>query len=186
MENFDFTTAFLLSAVPAPAEHIKRAFAFSNRLQEDPRSKAFVGMVLKSAADVIKDHGGGEGTVPYQHLKLAAQQCMRDGLNAHHRELYDTVCDVCGDMDARFPKQAAAGPASAILPAASLVGTSAKGLAYGGAIGGAALGALYWLLSRHARQNTAETESLEHKVDYYNQLAKKMESRLGNDYNYVK
>lgn len=53
-------------------------------------------------------------------------------------------------------------------------------MAGAGAIGGSALGGLYWLLNRHGLEDEADAEAMKAKIDYYNKVTNEIKSQLGN------
>ena len=78
-----------------------------------------------------------------------------------------------------FRKQAA--HAGDILSAG---GSLAKGIGYGSLAAGSGLGSLYWLLSRHSRQDDADITAKENQRDYYNQLSTEINDAMKRKYNY--
>ena len=73
-----------------------------------------------------------------------------------------------------------------ILPAAAVVhdkmgGGILKTLTAGGALGGAALGSLAFILSRNARQTSAENEALLEKVKAYKKLKRDIEEDMAEN-----
>ena len=80
----------------------------------------------------------------------------------------------------------ALGKQANILPAAAVLhdkmgGGVLKTLTAGGALGGAALGSLAFILSRNARQSSAENEALLEKVRAYKKLKRDIEEDMADN-----
>lgn len=174
----DFAELFIKStedSLPTD-QHIKSAAEFSDILQ-DPQSSAFLRMVIKAAANFVGEMSDNPADPVHNHLKRAS--LMGPEIHDHHLELYQEICAACREIDA-VTKSASATPLSMLTP----LGLTAKGLAYGALGAGAGTGALYWLLSRHSRQGDAELESMQQQVDYYDDLHRRLSSRLKDKYGY--
>lgn len=129
-------------------------------------------LVVKSAHDVMC-FCGDEFSAPAQHLKMIHEL---PGWSAHAEDVYGTVVKSCAVAEC-LEKHAFA-------DAAEGIGSLAKGVGYTGVLGGAGLGALYWMLSRHASQGTADVESKKHQLAYYNQLNHELQESMRNKYPY--
>ena len=80
-------------------------------------------------------------------------------------------------------RRALAKQAAPLIPAAiathdKLGGNMLKTLTAGGALGGAALGSLAFLLSRNAQQSSAENQALLEKIRAYKQLRRDIEEDM--------
>ena len=130
-------------------------------------------LVIKSAHDVMTICGG-EFTAPAQHLKI-----LHDlpGWSTHAQDVYETVVKSCA-LAETLEKRAFADTVEG-------VGSLAKGIGYAGIAGGAGLGALYWMLARHANQGDADVESKKHQLAYYNRLNAELKDSLQRKYQYA-
>lgn len=129
-------------------------------------------LVLKAASDCMRRFGA-PGHPATWHAHFAAKSAV---WTPHHRSIYDTVVRTCRMFDG-LHKQAFA-------DAASAVGLAGKGIGYGALLGGAGLGSLYWLLSRHASQDAAEVEAMKQQEEYYRRLGHQLQGSLDNEYRY--
>jgi len=129
-------------------------------------------MVLKAAADCMHAFGA-PGHPATWHAHFAAKSAV---WTQHHAGLYDTVVRTCRLHDG-LHKQAFA-------DAAAAAGLAGKGIGYGALLGGAGLGSLYWLLSRHASQDAAEVEAMKQQEEYYRRLGHQLQGSLANEYRY--
>lgn len=129
-------------------------------------------LVLKAAADCMRRFGM-VGHPATWHAHLAAKSAT---WTPHHTGVYDTVVRTCRLFDG-FRKQA-------FTDAASALGLAGKGVGYGALLGGAGLGSLYWLLSRHSSQDAAEVEAMKQQEEYYRRLGHQLQSSMDNEYRY--
>lgn len=140
-------------------------------------ANAFFRVVIKAAADFLEANPTDTSALVQRHLKYASQ--VQDPFaGSHQRDLFRDICAVCREYG-QTEKQALMGNLKDL---ASLAGTTVKGLGYGTALAGAGTGALYWLLSRHARQGTAELEAMEQQAEAYRDLNRRIEQRLRDRY----
>lgn len=107
----------------------------------------------------------------------------------HTEEVLHTVIDTFRACEAEV-KSAAALKDMANLggawmaPGVAGLGLAGKGLLYAGAGAGAGMGALWWMLNRHASQDDADNEAKQKQVEYYNRLAEELEDSMRRKHGY--
>jgi hypothetical protein len=116
---------------------------------------------------------GREFTAPAFHLRMVKE--AKDW-SPHHQEVVD---DVTRTVMALEPLKK-----MAFSDAMSGAGLALKGIGYGSLGLGAGAGALYWLLSRHANQDSADLEAMQKQVEYYNELGRELEESMRRKYRY--
>lgn len=130
-------------------------------------------LLVKAARDLLVATGRGQ-TAPAYHLHLITKTAS---WHSHCRDVADHVAKV---MKATwdFTKQASL---KDIVGGGTFLGRGALYSAMG--LGGG-LGALYWLLSRHANQDASDMEAMRHQIKYYNQLSSELEDSMRRKYRY--
>ena len=131
-------------------------------------------LMIKGARDLLIATGRGQ-TAPAFHLHFISKSA---DWNTHCREVADHVASVFKFMD-DFTKEGSA--VRDLLGGGTFLG---RGAMYGAMGLGGGLGALYWLLSRHANQDSADMEAKEHQIKYYNQLSRELEDSMRRKYRY--
>ena len=128
--------------------------------------------LFKAAHDIMSITGRGS-SAPALHLMMLSKQA---DWTLHSDEVFR---DISRLLLASQPMEKAA-----FSGAASLANTGAKALTTGTLAGGAGLGALYFMLNRHATQDEADSEAMQHQVDYYNHLSRELEDSMRRKYHY--
>jgi len=129
-------------------------------------------LLLKSAHDIMVFCGDGHAA-PARHLEILSEL---PGWSRHSEDVYLELVKACA-LSENLEKQAFAETVEG-------AGSLAKGLGYAGILGGAGLGSLYWLLSRHATQNEADVEAEKQKLNYYHHLNRELQDSLKRKYRY--
>lgn len=112
-------------------------------------------------------------TAPAFHLSLVAEQPV---WNDHCREVAQQVSQTLQVLEPMH-KQAFAEVSDGI-------GAAGRGALYGSVGAGAGVGALYWLLSRHANQEAEDIESKKNQVRYYHNLSRELNDGMRRKYHY--
>ena len=137
-------------------------------------------LLLKYAHDVLVATGRGRGA-PAFHLHFLTKSAAWD---YHAKEMAAHVANVLEVLEP-MRKQAmmVAHPfgVPALVETAGMLGRAGVMGAMG--LGGGA-GALYWLLSRHANQDTADMEAMKNQTDYYHQLSRELDDSMRRKYRY--
>lgn len=132
-------------------------------------------LIVKSAHDLMVVTGHGH-TAPAIHLRLVVES---PEWSPHSREVAEHVVHTLMAND-QLEKMASGVPS-----VISGGGDILKALGYGSLGVGAGLGGLYYLLSRHANQEEADTEAKKHQVDHYDRLARELNESLRRKYRYT-
>lgn len=145
----------------------------NQKLARDTTGK--IGRVLVREAHAVMQATKFANSAPSFHLKFVADS---KDWTSHHQEVADDVTRVFALLRPMKKK--------AFMPdAVAGAGLAARGLA-GASLGtGAGLGALYWLLSRHSNQDSADLESMQHQIDYYNDLGKELDHSMRRKHRYT-
>lgn len=131
--------------------------------------------ILKTAHEIMCFTGRGATAAAF-HLDLITKSA---DWHPQFQETADTVIRALIATKA-FQKQAFhAGDLTAA------VGSLAKGVGYGSLGAGAGAGSLYWLLSRHAKQDDADIAAKQQQLDYYNQLSSEIQDAMNRKYQYA-
>lgn len=131
-------------------------------------------LILKMASQILEATGRGQ-TAPAHHLRNL--MATKEASSASHFQ--EVVDHVTGVMHALEPMSK-----RAFTDAAGAAGLAGRAGLYGSVGLGTGLGALYWLLSRHSSQDSADLESMQNQVDYYQQLGAELEDSMRNKYRY--
>jgi hypothetical protein len=129
-------------------------------------------LLIKSAHDVMVLCGTGH-TAPARHLEILADL---PGWSTHAEDVYHDLVKACA-LSETLEKHA-------FNEAVEGAGNLAKGIGYAGVLGGAGLGSLYWMLSRHATQNEADVEAKKRQLQYYQHLNHELQDSLRRKYRY--
>lgn len=129
-------------------------------------------LLLKAAHDLMVLCGDGTKAAAF-HLQ---QVIELPGWSTHADDVYNTVVQACAANDC-LEKHAFNDTVEGL-------GHVAKGLGYAGVLGGAGMGSLYWLLSRHATQDEKDNEARKQQLNYYNQLNRELQDSLARKYRY--
>lgn len=131
-------------------------------------------LLIKAARDVMIATGRGQ-TAPAFHLHFLVKSAAWD---THAREVAQHIGQVLSVLK---PHEKLA---FSIRDAIGAGGLAGRGALLGSAAMGGGLGALYWLLSRHANQDSADIESMQQQVDYYDELGRELEDSMRRKYRY--
>jgi hypothetical protein len=132
-------------------------------------------LLVKAARDVMCATGHGK-EAPSFHLHFVYKSA---DWNTHCQEVADHVAQV---LTVLHPLEKKASSMAGNLAAGA--GLGLKGVGYGALGAGGGLGALYWLLSRHATQDDADSASMQHQIDYYNNLSRELSDSMKRKYQY--
>ncbi len=135
-----------------------------------------VGRVLVKAARDIMCATGHGNEAPSFHLHFVYKSA---DWNTHCQDVADHVAQV---LTLLKPLEKKASNLVGNLEGA--VGLGVKGVGYGALGAGGLLGSLYWLLSRHATQDESDAASMQHQVDYYNNLSRELSDSMKRKYQY--
>ena len=131
-------------------------------------------LMLKAARDVLIATGRGH-TAPAFHLNFL---CKMGSWDPHTREVAQHVAQL---LEVLRPHEKRAFGLRDALSAGGLAG---RGALLGSVGLGGGLGALYWLLSRHANQDSADISAMQNQVDYYRELGRELEDSMRRKYRY--
>lgn len=153
------------------------SFPFINGMAEamDGEKSASAGRVLVKAAHDLMLATGRQYEAPTFHLRLVIKSAH---WNQHCQDIADHVTRVLKLLEPMQKQAFGAGDATALL------GGGARGALYGSMGLGGGLGALYWLLSRHANQDESDAESMQHQLHYYNSLSRELSDSMRRKYDY--
>ena len=129
-------------------------------------------LVIKAAHDLMISCGDGY-TAPARHLEILSSMPK---WSSHAADVYSTIVQSCMAVQ-ELEKRA-------FTDAIEGAGALAKGIGYAGVGGGMGLGALYWMLSRHATQDEADIAGKKHQLQYYRGLNKELQDSLRQKYRY--
>ena len=130
--------------------------------------------IAKLGHDILAS-SGRKHSAPAAHLRLVSMTKNADW-NAGHQDAVDHVIRTLRVLEP-LKKQA-------FSDALGAAGLAARGVGYGSVGLGAGLGALYFLLSRHSNQDSADLESMQRQIDYYNELGKELDDSMRRRYRY--
>jgi len=131
-------------------------------------------LLIKAARDVMVATGRGH-TAPAFHLHFLSKSA---DWNEHAKEVALNVAQILEIFDP-MRKQA-----FNLRDVGSAGLAAGKGALLGSMALGGGLGALYWMLSRHANQDTADIEAMQRQVDYYDELGRELEDSMRRKYRY--
>ncbi len=147
---------------------------------DSPAAEPFDRQVCKIAAAAFEVDGAGHTVYGILFEKLASTDEWSHGykpfVDSVKRALAKVARASDAEADAAFQK-------AALLPAAMMLhdnlgGNVLKTLVAAGAIGGAGIGSLGFLLSRNARQSSADNAAVEEKIRTYKLLRKEIEEDM--------
>jgi hypothetical protein len=117
----------------------------------------------------------GKGQTKVAKLLAALTRFDRD-----HSPEVKQASDLVFDTIASFEKRAGGNAITQLLGAGAELTGGAAGLT--AALGGSALGGLYWLGKRDSSEEVAENQAKKNKIKYYNDLSQELERRLKTKY----
>jgi len=130
-------------------------------------------LLLKAARDVLVATGAGQ-TAPAFHLHFLSKSA---DWNTHSKEVAAEVVRVLEIFEPHRKE-------AFVRDLTGAVGTGARGALLGSAALGGGLGALYWMMSRHANQDSADIEAMQRQVEYYNELSRELQDSMRRKYRY--
>lgn len=139
------------------------------------QDEGVIGRSIAKIANEVMCFCGRGWTAPARHLEMISKSAA---WFPQHQEAVNTV------LRALIATQAFQKQAVHVADIIGGTGSLAKGIGYGAAIGGSGLGSLYWLLSRHSRQDDADIDAMTREKDYYTQLSGEIEDAMKRKYNY--
>jgi hypothetical protein len=154
--------------------YYRKVAGFRKGLEDNP---GFAQKVLQAASSLLASNG------EEKLASFVAQASLKASEPRFRKVALSVYSDVCGACKTHDSLQRVKTASSWLTDLASGVGNLAKGVGYTSVLGGSGLGALYWLLSRHSRQGSADLEALEQQSDYYHKLNKRIRDRLANRFN---
>jgi hypothetical protein len=131
-------------------------------------------LLIKAARDVMVATGRGQ-TAPAFHLHFLSKSA---DWNEHTKEVARDVAEILEIFD---PMRKQAFKLPDVVGAGAAAG---KGALLGSMALGGGLGSLYWLLSRHANQDSADIEAMQRQVNYYDELGRELEDSMRRKYRY--
>ena len=131
-------------------------------------------LLVKAARDLMIATGRG-GSAPAYHLHFISKSA---DWNLHCREVANHVASILKVMEDGVKEGSTI---RNLIGGGTVLG---RGALYGALGLGGGLGALYWLLSRHANQDSADMEAMNHQIKYYNQLSHELEDSMRRKYRY--
>ncbi len=175
-ERFGEIVASVLYGVsPARLGEIKRA----HEVRAASANPADLRLLLKMAHAVLQVTNAGD-SAPAHHLRILHET---PGWSKHASEVAGLVASTIMMLKPVEEEQFRKTAFSDLMSAG---GQAGKMLGYGSLGAGAGLGALYWLLSRHATQDEADIEGMTRQVDYYDELGRNLQESMRRNYRYDK
>lgn len=129
-------------------------------------------LIIKAAHDLMICCGD-EATAPAFHLQLLSEMPK---WSSHAEDVCRTVVQTCATVQTLEKR--------AFEDVLSGAGALGRTIGYTGMAGGAGLGALYWMLSRHATQDEADIEGKKQQAQYYDRLNRDLQDSMRRKYRY--